>query len=145
MRVKENGNTLVPVIIALSISAIATIAFLKQGGDLQQKNKRLMAQNELASELKNWNVLKRAKGLKNVVQVDLPVVRNNNAFGKYVSYQRKNPIFMRPILVYGTDSDEACEFLKSVFTSRLEGVSSNLFNGADNPNCATTDLIIILD
>ena len=33
---KWRGNTLVPVIIALAISALATIAFLSQGANLQE-------------------------------------------------------------------------------------------------------------
>ena len=59
---KWRGNTLVPVIIALAISAIATIAFLNQGANLSADNKIVLAQNEIASALGDWVVAKTAGG-----------------------------------------------------------------------------------
>jgi hypothetical protein len=57
------GNTLIPVIIALAISAVASIAFLKQGGDLSDQAKVLEAQYEVAAILQEWNRLKSAVGI----------------------------------------------------------------------------------
>ena len=51
------GNTLIPVIIALAISAVASIAFLWQEADLSAQAKVLEAQHELADITKNWQVL----------------------------------------------------------------------------------------
>lgn len=67
------GNTLIPVIIALAISAVASIAFLKQGASLVDQKKELEAQYELAYALQQWN---RVKGTKNNINMitsgDLP-------------------------------------------------------------------------
>ena len=145
MRRKENGNTLVPVIISLAISAVATIAFLNQGADLSNKNRRLIAQHEIITELQNWNITKAARGLGNMVQEDLPPVRMNNALGGYVRFFLPNILFNRPTIEYEADSVESCQYLKRVITSRNEGISSNLFNGADNPICINEVFFALLD
>jgi hypothetical protein len=56
---KQLGNTLVPVIISLAISAIASVAFLKKGGDLSAEAKILEAQYEIADSLQTWNGIKK--------------------------------------------------------------------------------------
>jgi len=48
------GNTLVPIIIALSISSVAAVAFLKQGADLSEKQKVIQAPYEILEYLEEW-------------------------------------------------------------------------------------------
>ena len=72
------GNTLIPVIIALAISAVASVAFLKQGADLSAKAKILEAQYEIADALKEWN---RIKSTPITSANDLPsVITNTKGF-----------------------------------------------------------------
>ena len=52
-------NSLVPVIIALAISAVASVAFLNQGSKLTEKNKVLAAQFEVIELIQDWNRLKK--------------------------------------------------------------------------------------
>ncbi len=66
------GNTLIPVIIALGISAAASIAFIKQGGNLSAQAKALEAQYEIASVLQQWNRSKATKTIDQITSSDLP-------------------------------------------------------------------------
>lgn len=66
------GNTLIPVIITLAISAVASVAFLKQGADLSTQAKVLEAQYEIADLLQYWNRIKSTKGINNIQISDLP-------------------------------------------------------------------------
>ena len=74
---KWRGNTLVPVIIALAISAIATIAFLNQGADLSTKNKIVVAQNEIASAISDWVVIRETSGVGTKDSDPKPADRGN--------------------------------------------------------------------
>lgn len=66
------GNTLIPVIIALAISAVASVAFLKQGTDISDKAKVLEAQYEIANLLQYWNTIKRTKPINQITINDFP-------------------------------------------------------------------------
>ena len=66
------GNTLIPVIIALGISAIASIAFLRQGADLSTQAKVLKAQYEIVDLLQYWNIAKKMKDINTIMLSDLP-------------------------------------------------------------------------
>jgi hypothetical protein len=68
----QSGNTLIPVIIALGISAAASVAFLKQGGNLSAQAKALEAQYEIASVLQQWNRSKATKPIDQITSSDLP-------------------------------------------------------------------------
>ena len=70
----QRGNTLVPVIIGLAISAIATIAFLNQGANLSQKNKILMAQNEIARAIQQWNIARQNNPIVTPPRIDLSLI-----------------------------------------------------------------------
>lgn len=56
---KQLGNTIVPVIIALAISMVATIAFIKQGSNLSITTNQFIAQNEISEYIGLWNKKKR--------------------------------------------------------------------------------------
>ena len=139
----QRGNTLVPVIIGLAISAIATVAFLNQGANLSQKNKILMAQNEIARAIQQWNILKSTEAMSNSLT-------NSNFLGRPNVYGQKvdfNVIVIRPsnptiansliFLGYPVNSQNTCNSLKSVFSSTMEGISPlGIRKDTDpNPNC----------
>ena len=68
------GNSLVPVIIALAISTVASVAFLNQGSKLTEKNKVLAAQFEIIELLDQWNTIRRIKDLSKISKSDMPPI-----------------------------------------------------------------------
>ena len=52
------GNTLVPMVIALAISAVASVGFLNQGANLSASSKILKAQYEITDALDQWSKIK---------------------------------------------------------------------------------------
>lgn len=82
------GNTLIPVIIALAISAVASIAFLKQGADLSDQAKVLEAQYEVAAILQEWNRLKSSGGIGSISATNFPsATYRTNTYGGNVEYK----------------------------------------------------------
>ena len=71
-RISQLGNSLAPIIIALGISAIATVGFLKQGTKLSDKNKALSAQYEIIEVLEQWNSLKSWKTTNQITSMEFP-------------------------------------------------------------------------
>ena len=71
------GNSLVPVIIALAISAVASVAFLDQGSNLAEKNKVFAVQFEIIELLDQWNTIRKIKDLSKISQSDMPPSSNN--------------------------------------------------------------------
>ena len=67
-------STLVPVIIALAFSALASVAFLNQGSKLTEKNKVLAAQFEIIELLDQWNTIRRIKDLSKISKSDMPPI-----------------------------------------------------------------------
>jgi hypothetical protein len=81
------GNTLIPVIIALAISAVASVAFLRQGADLSAQAKVLEAQYEVAAILQEWNRLKSSGGIASISAADFPsATYRTNTYGGNVEY-----------------------------------------------------------
>ena len=72
-RISQLSNSLAPIIIALSISAIATVSFLKQGTKLSDKNSALSSQYEIIEFLDQWNTIRSTKPLNQIVKSDLPI------------------------------------------------------------------------
>jgi hypothetical protein len=134
---KSRGNTLVPVIIALAISAIATVAFLNQGADLSTKNKIVIAQNEIASAMGDWVVIRTNSGVGTNAIDPKPENRNNIFVGgdgtKFVRLGAKidaagNIVpamaIHSPYMVYETDDETSCKFLKDRLPSKIDGLES---------------------
>ena len=127
------GNTLVPVIIALAISAIATVAFLNQGANLAADNKIVIAQNEIVAIHGEYTLVAFRKGAINVANDDLPFIYEksnttfrSNIFGKVYTYTAATtPASGTATLAnvtYGTDNKTTCEELR-VIINRLSGLS----------------------
>lgn len=113
---KQLGNTLVPVIIALAISTMASVAFLKKGGDLSAEAKILEAQYEIADSLQTWNRIKKMN------PIPLPNPKKN-------IFEDLIEITLHPsggyhTLSYFTNMDkQACENLEERFSSDMAGIS----------------------
>ncbi|MDA8944643.1 hypothetical protein N9I32_04705 [Porticoccaceae bacterium] len=136
---KWRGNTLVPVIIGLAISAIATVTFLNQGASLAADNKSILAQNEIASIMNSWNILRASYA---AVDIQLPAGPLNlgqvaitssmlevNIYGTAVVF---NPGLLA--LQYTTDNEGSCESIQI-------GVDNML--GVSNTGCDIDGLLTI--
>lgn len=122
---KWRGNTLVPVIIALAISAIATIAFLTQGANLAESNKVLVAQNEIASLIADWGVAKEAYS-GNRSQIPSMYPATNITYGLRIGYTPPtgNAITDTATLEYDTDTASSCSELRGKISTTIPEVSS---------------------
>jgi hypothetical protein len=143
-RKNQLGNTLIPVIIALAISAVASVSFLKKGADLSTQAKILEAQYEIADLLQYWNRIKSTKGINNINMSDLPPMITNDkrligvspllvlgspALGNSLGFTQHNKIFT---LVYRLNNDaKECLTLASMFSSKMAGISTS----SGNPRC----------
>ena len=159
------GNTLVPVIISLAISAIATIAFLNQGANLSQKNKILMAQYEIVNLVQQWNILKSTTS--NITASDLPLgVTNNTQFALrpnlvlgtlplghslFLTFNSGSPnyVSLRYIFSSSNSDREACSKLASMFSSDMEGISNQIDTKLtlltnSNPGCTGPTFVGII-
>lgn len=147
--VSQQGNTLAPVIIALAISAIASIAFLKQGSDLTDKSRQLIAKRELAEILDDWNALTSITNIDKDTPT-LPSMNGANNIGGTIhftsgvaktssdSVSQTNPFtsgFSEPKpnanLVYGPfPNKSSCESVKMTFSGSMVGVYESSCKGA---------------
>jgi hypothetical protein len=123
-RRKQQGNTLVPVVIGLGIAAVATVAFLNQGDDLVADNNRVIATNEVATILNDYNTI-RATGVaaENVTAIQIPALATTNFYTNTNSWtpdaSNQNGVF-----IYITDSPETCQRLLATFTG-AQGVDDS--------------------
>jgi hypothetical protein len=132
---KSRGNTLVPVIIALAISALATIAFLDQGANLQEDTKVVAAQNEIIALLQDYDVAKQMNG--GTVPTVVFVSGNNKAYNALQSYAPPVSGATTGTITFTTDTDSACASLAGKVPT-----SGNNVSGA--PTCAQNVLSISL-
>ncbi|MDG1694567.1 MAG: hypothetical protein P8I13_06915 [Porticoccaceae bacterium] len=139
---KKRGNTLVPVIIALAISALATIAFLTQGANLAMDNKVVVAQNELARIISDWDV---AKAAANNDPTGIPagfITGNNSTYNLAMAYTvaqapaTSGGAPTNATITYQTESAEACNALSIKIPSAWAVIS-----GA--PNCNNTATLTV--
>ena len=153
---KSRGNTLVPVIIALAISAIATIAFLNQGADLSTKNKMVIAQNEIASALSDW-VVARTSGSANPANRDnIFEGSDSTAFSNLTSAltaQTSGPSLPAmasgaAYMTYKTDITASCNALNARLPTSMDGVSFRACINSNTPvagSVAGEFLFFVLD
>lgn len=150
---KWRGNTLVPVIIALAISAIATVAFLTQGANLTAKNKVVIAQNEIASAISDWVVSREATGgTAAATSATVPPNPSNaNIFGYNVVFGNLGATAIAAstsasagpfdveiaantrYLVFQTDGPTSCSTLATRFTTNVDGVADTFCTNNVNP------------
>jgi hypothetical protein len=126
------GNTLIPVIIALAISAVASISFLKQGADLSAQAKVLEAQHELADITKNWQVL--AASTKIGYMTPSPAfMEGQNIFGEDLAFimgipgSSKSTYFDVGINIfnYKTSNLKTCKTLRITFNENYQGIAKS--------------------
>ena len=127
---KWRGNTLVPVIIALAISAIATVAFLTQGANLAADNKKILAQNQISSLLGEWSIVTSTNPINGVQQTNLPLVANNNTvYGAALTF---NPCSgtgntcqaNEPNIAFTVDTAANCTALLNAVPTTLGGIAT---------------------
>ena len=133
---KWRGNTLVPVIIALAISALATIAFLNQGANLQEDTKVVAAQNEIIALLQDYDVAKQMNG--GTIPTVVFVSGNNKAYNAAQSYAPPTSSTATGTITFTTDTDSACASLAGKVPT-----SGNNVSGA--PTCTNKVLSISLN
>ena len=121
------GNSLVPILIALAISAVASVAFLDQGTNLAKKNKKLQAQYEIVERLQTWNRIKK------LTPIPLPAIKSNVFGGRIIIFGAAAYYEM----FYETPGDvDSCNALASMFDPSMEGISSQApISTASNPTC----------
>ena len=123
------GNTLIPVIIALAISAVASIAFLRQGAELSAQAKVLEAQHELADITKNWQVLAASTKIEKT-DPKPAFMEGENIFGEDLSFRmgksgNSNSGYTDigiNLFNYKTSNLETCEILRSTFNGNFQGI-----------------------
>lgn len=107
------GNTLVPIIIALSISSVASIAFLKQGADLSEKQKQINAPDEVLGIVEEFVQLNSSKNYANIVASDLTFPGTRNVYNLPIFFTQS--IGPRPAYVrYPTRNPNTCNNLRTV-------------------------------
>jgi len=123
------GNTLIPVIIALAISAVASIPFLRQGADLSAQAKVLEAQHELADITKNWQVLAASTKIEKT-DPKPAFMEGENTFGEDLNFTmgesgNSNSGYSDVginLFNYKTSNLETCEILRSTFNGNFQGI-----------------------
>ena len=138
---KWRGNTLVPVIIALAISAIATIAFLNQGANLAADNKKILAQNQISSLLGEWSIVTSTNSISAVRQANLPLVANNTTvYGAALTFNQCTGAnntcgANEPNIAFTVDTATNCTALDAAIPGTLAGIASKscIADGANPP------------
>jgi Tfp pilus assembly protein PilW len=127
---KWRGNTLVPVIIALAISAIATVAFLNQGANLAADNKKILAQNQISSLLGEWSIVTSTVSIADVRGINLPLVTNNTTvYGAPLTFtpcDNGGCAVNQPNIQFTVDTAENCTALFNTIRDTLTGIASRL-------------------
>lgn len=119
-----HGNTLVPIIIALSISSAAGIAFLKQGADLSEKQKVIQAPHEVLEYVEEWINLKKEKGgsisqsssrriVTDINPLELSFHGTKNIFDLSMRFDDNTGITNAQSFRYPTKSQSQCELIKA--------------------------------
>ena len=110
------GNTLVPIIIALSISSVASIAFLKQGADLSERQKQINAPKEAFEYLQEWINLRKQKQFHyQITPAELSFHNTQNVLGYWVRYEQGTAAGRSSTFSYLTRSPSHCIQIKSIF------------------------------
>lgn len=122
---KQWGNTLVPVVIGIAITAVATVSFLNQGSNLAEKNKLSLAQNEISKMVYEWNLAKANNLITAVDSNDFSGL-SRNVYGQAVTFKAATAssggASTSATLTYPTDSSSACDALDEM--PALDGVAS---------------------
>lgn len=130
-RRKQLGNTLVPVVIGIAITAIATAGFLNQGADISSRNKVSIGANEISTMLYDWNLLRINTAAADIAVADAPAEMNGgaNIFG-VANNVYANAADAAPTLTYTTDEAASCTSLLRIYDADIEGVAGSACAGA---------------
>ena len=137
---RQQGNTLIPVLIGLALMVAATLAFLSQGKALSDQNVKNLAINEITSILNAANI-EKVSGTA-TVSLTSPGLTAINVYGQQNKY-------VSPKFTYITDNATVCLELANMFKD-FSGVSTTIIPqctaaaGAGAPNTQKTQLEITL-
>lgn len=132
------GNTLVPIIIALSISSVAAVAFLKQGADLSEKQKQINAPKEAFEYLQEWINLRKQKQFHyQITPAELSFHNTQNVLGYSVQYEQGTTL-KKSKFVYPAKSGNQCTHLKSIIEKydAIRSISCKCVSSNPNPFCS---------
>jgi len=133
---RQRGNTLVPVVIGLSIATVATVGFLNQGQELTYKSKVVLASSEISGILSDWDLAEQANG-SSAVTAAITAMGGVNVYGETMTFtQASAGNADSATLTYPTDSTSSCDSLSSIFTTANSGVVSS--------SCGNSTLTITL-
>ena len=126
---RQRGNTLVPVVIGLSIAAVVTVGFLNQGQELTYKSKVVLASSEISGILSDWNLAEDANGSSAVTNA-IAAMGGTNVYGETMTFGAASAGNAdSATLQYPTESAISCGSLSSMFTNTISGVVSSSCNG----------------
>lgn len=125
---RQQGNTLMPLIIGLAIMVAATLAFLSQGAKLSDQNSKSIAINEITAMLNDTNVEKAAG--TTTANLSSASLTATNVFGQKISFDSA-----KKQIKYVTDSSTVCTDLAAIFKS---------FKGVSTAACSAAQLDITL-
>ena len=109
------GNTLAPVVIALFISALASIAFLQQGAQLSEKQKQIQAPEEVLDIIEEFVQLNNSKDYANIVASDLTFPGTSNVYNHTITfYPASTSGRLAAYVKYHADNKANCENLKTI-------------------------------
>lgn len=116
------------MVIALAISAVASVGFLNQGANLSASSKILKAQYEITDALDQWSKIK-------VMETIVLPIPKTNAFNEEIKFFDRR--YSRYQLQYNTNKDrDACKALASRFSSKMENIHTDpSFGQITNPVC----------
>jgi len=139
---RQQGNTLVPVVIGLGIAAVATAGFLNQSADLTAKANANLAINEITQYLSIYNTF-RSGGMSVEDAIDnIPGLTDatSNSYGKTNGETETT-------ITFPTDSIDDCELLSDLMpgAANLDGVSSYTCNNNATTPEATSTLTLTFD
>ena len=122
---RQQGNTLIPVLIGLALMVAATLAFLSQGKALSDQNIKNLAINEITSILNAANI-EKVSGTA-TASLKSPGLTAINVFGQTNTYDSTSFKFS-----YITDNATTCTELAAMF-EKFSGVSTTT-----KPACSAT-------
>lgn len=127
---RQQGNTLVPVVIGLAIAAVVTVGFLNQGQELTSKSKVVLASSEITGILSDWNLAEEANG-DSPVTITIAAMGVNNVYGEQMSFSEAGASTANSAtLQYPTENAISCSSLSSIFNSTITGVEGSECSGS---------------
>jgi hypothetical protein len=136
MRRRQRGNSLIPLIIGITIMTGTTVLYLQQGTELTSQSKVAGASTEIIGILNDWTLAEAANGAVAVTTAPASM-SGSNVYGQTINFtQAIAGTANSATFTYPTDSNDSCSSLQVIFNNSVSGVT--------NSNCSSTTLTITL-